>query len=72
MLSVFTGLQRAADAAANPAFGYDKRLAAVVSSGGSLVRGYMAEAATLLHTGAPLSCLLVITVKLARSDAPFG
>ena len=54
--SQFGGLQPAADPAANPAFGYDKRLAAVVSSGGSLVRGYMAEAATLLHTGTPLSC----------------
>lgn len=54
--SLFGGLQRAADPAANPAFGYDKRLAAVVSSGGSLVRGYMAEAATLLNTGTPLSC----------------
>ena len=50
------GLQRATNPAANPAFGYDKRLAAVVSSGGSLVRGYMAETATLQKTGAPLCC----------------
>ena len=47
-------LQRVTNPAANPAFGFDKRLAAVVSSGGSLVRGYMAEAATLQKTGAPV------------------
>ena len=80
--SLLTGLQRAADAAANPAFGYDKRLAAVVSSGGSLVRGYMAEAATLQNTGAPclasqsasshLCCKLDIYTMPAPPDAHFA
>ncbi len=46
-------LQIASRSSENPAFGYDKRLTAVVSASGSLVRGYMAESAKLEATGAP-------------------
>ncbi len=44
--------QGAARAAENPAIGYDKRLTAVVSPSGKLVRSYMAESALLQATGA--------------------
>ena len=46
-------VQVASRSSENPAFGYDKRLTAVVSASGSLVRGYMAESAKLEATGAP-------------------
>ena len=46
-------VQVASRSSENPAFGYDKRLTAVVSASGSLVRNYMAESAKLEATGAP-------------------
>ena len=50
--SLGVAAQGAARAAENPAFGYDKRLTAVVSPGGKLVRSYTAESALLQATGA--------------------
>ena len=66
--------QGAARAAENPAFGYDKRLTAVVSPGGKLVRSYMAESALLqatgaCHAGRPATVCNLVTGDICLSAA---